>query len=521
MKKGNITIVALIIIIVNLIFLNTNIKLDITRDKIYTLSKGTKNTLNKIEDNLFIDFYYSKELPSQVNATKEYVLAVLKDYASLSDKIKISTIKVDDKKETRNQAISEGITPVRFDIISKEKFEQREGFLGIVLRYQNKKETIGFISDTSSFEYDLTTRIKNIIKDKKDEIYFITDYGALSSYRLPSKISQILSTNYELKSETLKDLYFSTQSQTISLIGPSIQFEEKDLFYLDQIILRGTRLFIALDTKYTSLESFFTRDNKTGIEKILEKNGIQIKNTLITDRNAQAIQIAFRQGPFVITNIVKYPYFIITDNLSKEHPITKDIYALTLPFVSPVEYSTQTLNITPLVKTSRYSLAKKENSYININPFQDYEFSKDDLKGPFTVSIIAEGKFKSSFDNIPKEVEKEVKEKKLKIEHIKEATKPTTLFLVTSSKFLINEDLNPENIQFFINSLAFLTYDEDIFTIRTKKAGFIPLKEIKDELKVIIKYFNIFFPIIIIITIGIYRWKKIEKEREMVKNILS
>ncbi|MEW6012536.1 MAG: GldG family protein [Elusimicrobiales bacterium] len=511
MKKNlSVYLYIIIAIIANLIFFNLNIRLDLTRDGIYSLSKGTQNILKKIDDNLFIDLYYSKELPVQIAANKEYVNSILKDYSRYSKgKIKFSLFKVDDSPNSKKSAIEEGITPVRFDIVSKEKFEQREGFLGLSIRYREKKEVMPFISDISNFEYEISSKINMLINEKKKNIYFITDAQAISSYRLSPEIKAKLSNNYEIKDVSLAELYKTTEEITGCFIGPSSPLDEKSLFYLDQILVRGSKIFLAYDSRYTSMDSFFTRENKTGVEKILEKNGIKIKNTLITDKNSQAIQIAFRQGPFIVTNIVKYPYFIITDNLDRNNPTTRDIYSLTLPFASPIEYSTGTeKTLTPLIKTSGYSRAKKENSYININPFQDYSPSDDDLKGPFNVALIFKGKMESYLESIPKELEKDKKEK---VSLIKKAEKESLLYMVSTSKFLFQENLNYENAQYFINIVNYLSQDEDLITIRPKKAGFIPLKEINDNAKTAIKYFNIFLPIIMVISFGIYRWKKTQK----------
>ncbi|MEF3279736.1 MAG: GldG family protein [Elusimicrobiota bacterium] len=519
MKKIEILIFILILVILNLIVSKLNVRFDATRDKIYTLSKGSKNIIKKINDNLFIDLYYSKELPPQINTNKEYAISMIKDYASYSKKIKLSTIEIAENEDLKRHAREEGVIPVRFDIVSKEKFEQREGFLGLTIRYREKKDVIGFISDISNFEYDLTSRIKNLINENKEKVYFITDSNSLSSYRINPQIKEKLLNNYEIKDFQLKDLYNSTESFAACLVGPTTPLNEKELFYFDQILAKGNRIFIAYDMKYTTMDSFFSRDNNIGIEKILSKNGIRLKNTLILDRNSQAIQIGFRQGPFIISNIVKYPYFIITDNLDRNHSTTKDVYSLTIPFASPIEYSTTSkLLITPLVKTSRYSWAKKENSYININPFQEYTLSQDDYNGPFTISILAKGRFDSYFETVPKEIEKESKGK---ISHIKQGEKDSILYLISSSKFITNEELNQENAQYFTNIINFLTQDEDIITIRSKKAGFIPLKEINDRLKVLIKYMNIFLPSIILIAIGLYRWKKLELEREKAKKVYT
>jgi len=395
-KTLNIVIIFFIIVLLNFIFYKINFRVDITENKIFSLSKGTKKILSKIKENLFIEVYYSKELPVQYLNSKNYVLSLLKDYKTYSNgKIKISNIVVD-SEEGRKKAIQNGISPVRFDIISKEKFEQQEGFLGIKIKYLDRTEVFPFIQDISNFEYDMSSKIKNLVNERKQKVFFINNANALTHYKIDPEVRERISANNDIQIASLEEVYKSSENIPAVFIGPSTELSEEELFYLEQIILKGNRLFLALDRKNINFESFFARDNYTGIDKFLKVNGINIKNTLISDRNSQPIQIAARQGPFIITNIVKYPYLVIAMDIDKNNPALREINALTLPFISPIEVSSASkVSMIPLIKTSKYSYARQENSYTNINPFsEDMDIDKME-KGPFVVSAILKGKFSS------------------------------------------------------------------------------------------------------------------------------
>lgn len=513
----------IIILIINLIFSYTNIRLDITRDGIYSLSAGTKNILKKIKDPLFIDIYASKELPAQVKTNCDYLKSMIKDYSSYSNKmIKYSYTELNSSEKSRDMALREGIMPVRFDMISKEKFEQKDGFLGFVIRYREKKRIVPFVSDVSNLEYQLSSTISNLINENKKTVYFISDSKAITNLTLPAELSEQLSMNYELKPITLEDIYRSTITSTICFLGPTLTLDEKELFYFDQLLVRGSKIFLAYDRKYTSLENFFTRDNIVGVEKTLEANNIHIKNTLIADKNSAVIQVSARQGKFIVTNIVKYPYFILTTNINRENPSTGNIYSLTIPFASPLYFSTGTTQIsfTPTVKTSKHSIAKKENSYINISPFEKYVLEKDDISGPFDIAGIFYGNFTSAFSSSPFKYDKK-KGQNSATDFVKTSDKRSMLYIITSSKFIMQNDLNSENSQFFINIINYLNDDSDLLSIRNKNAGFIPLKEIPDNSKVIIKYMNIFLPTIIVIAFGLYFWQKEKIKLEKLKKDLK
>ncbi|HPY90753.1 MAG TPA: Gldg family protein, partial [Lentisphaeria bacterium] len=74
---------AVILIIVNLLFRSSNIRFDGTADKLYTLSEGTVKTLKKLDKNVNIRFYYSKDAAQMPVGLKSYASRVedlLKEY---------------------------------------------------------------------------------------------------------------------------------------------------------------------------------------------------------------------------------------------------------------------------------------------------------------------------------------------------------------------------------------------------------------------------------------------------------
>jgi ABC-type uncharacterized transport system involved in gliding motility auxiliary subunit len=59
---GALVAVLIIIILVNVLFARVNLRLDVTEDKIYSLSKGTQKILENIPGNVSIKFFYSRSL---------------------------------------------------------------------------------------------------------------------------------------------------------------------------------------------------------------------------------------------------------------------------------------------------------------------------------------------------------------------------------------------------------------------------------------------------------------------------
>ena len=56
-------ITIIVFILINLISMNWFIRFDLTDNKMYSLSNSSKQTIQKIDDPLTIDLYFSDDLP--------------------------------------------------------------------------------------------------------------------------------------------------------------------------------------------------------------------------------------------------------------------------------------------------------------------------------------------------------------------------------------------------------------------------------------------------------------------------
>jgi ABC-type uncharacterized transport system involved in gliding motility auxiliary subunit len=95
----------IIIVLVNVLFARVNFRLDVTGDKIYSLSEGTKKILENIPGNVSIKFFYSRSLdgfPPQLKAYAGKVIDFLSEYEFHSGK-KITVEVYDPKPDSEEE----------------------------------------------------------------------------------------------------------------------------------------------------------------------------------------------------------------------------------------------------------------------------------------------------------------------------------------------------------------------------------------------------------------------------------
>ena len=113
-STAGILIVAAILLTIGIIFKNTNIRLDCTEDKLYTLSNATKNTLKNLDRKLTIRFYYSKDVPQMPVGFKNYAKRIddmLREYEIYSNgNIRIEKLNPKPDTDAEDSANLDGIS---------------------------------------------------------------------------------------------------------------------------------------------------------------------------------------------------------------------------------------------------------------------------------------------------------------------------------------------------------------------------------------------------------------------------
>lgn len=480
-----------IAVVANLLAQKIFFRWDWTDENRYSLSAASKRILKNLEDPVTVRTYFSTGLPPQFTATQSYLQNLLHEYQTYSGgHLKYEAVPEQDSEEFRKEAIRQGIYPIRFNIISRDRYELREGFMGLTLQYEDKKEVLPVLQETSGLEYDLTSRIKKLAASKKKTLGFLTSHGALSPFQLDSKIRERLEENYEIESFSLKS---STPAipkdlDALMILGPQEKFEPRESKPLEEFLNSGKSAVIALDARNVDLRTFYASEiPPTGLEGLLEKYGIGTENSLVLDLQSQRVSIASQQGWLQVTNIVEYPYFVMATDLSSENPITRELDSIVLPYASPLTLSTQTASATAfqvLVRSSKRSWTRKNRRKdFNVNPYEVALPEEEDPKGPFTLAAAA--------------------------------TQGETRLVALGSSRIFHPDFTSTdaNQVFLLNLADYLAQDTDLISIRSKGVAYKPLREIPQNAKFLVRHGTHFLPPLGLVGAGLLQWRRRRRQK--------
>ena len=493
------------LVVLNLLAGLAVVRLDFSQGRAYSLSSASKSLLGRLEDPLYVRVYFSKTLPTQFAASRDYASSLLKEYRQHSrGKLRLSFVDVE-TPEKKSDATREGITPVRFNIISRERYEVREALMGLVLQYQDRKEVIPFIQDTRTLEYDLSSRIKKLTASGRKTIGFVTAGGARGPDGLPEAVLRQLEPNYDTKVLDMKDLKPEEGLPAVDaalLLGPTQKLTPAELYRLDQFLLSGRPVAVGLDAKRADMRSFVAVPLETGAADWAAAHGVKPGRDLVLDLQNQKVQVSAQQGWIQITNVLDYPPFVLATSLAADHPLTRGLDSLSLPFPSPLELEpSSTTKAVALAQSSPASWIKKawEKGPAVLNPFSTFEMEPGDKRGPFILAAAVEGRFTPAFPAPPPGV------------RLSSAASEgsSRLVVVGTSHFLDAQFPDPpSNRAFALNLVDWLVQDADLIAIRAKGVAYRHLRELPAGARAAVKYADIFCPPLLVVGAGLARWRR-------------
>ena len=495
-KNKNSFIIFSLVLLVGLVLLNLTsrdifTRIDLTDNKMYSLSSSSKNIVSKLDDRLTMKVYFSENLPNELGNTRRYLQDILEEYRAASDEINFYFHNPQSDKDLEEQARKDGIQPVQMQAIENDEMVVKKVYLGMVLLYEDKKEILPVIQTTTGLEYMISTKIKSLINANKKTVAFLN-----------------LDKNKEIKAETLSSQLNEhynfrkinigediPENVDVLLVSAAIDsIDQTTVDNLKKFINSGKKVFMAQSGINTDIQTQQANAIESNIFNFLKDYNLTVKKNLILDGKCGSVQVQERRGIFMMNRAMEYPFFPMVDSFNSSEVIVSDLEQILPFFPSEIEIdSTLNDNITEVVSlfTSSNNSGIMENNFV---------LSPDPQQNPFLNLLGQPGKIISALSKLSSGGE---------------------LLLISDSRFL-NDDggMSVEgNLVFLMNAVDYLAGDKELISLRSREITNRPLDEIKDSSKKNWKYVNMLLPSILIMSFGFWRIRKEKHKAEMLKQI--
>ena len=357
--------VALITISNNLF---TGVRLDLTENKLFTLSPGSVNIITSLDEPVSLDFYVSRktmaDFPQLVNYANR-VRDLLEEYAAKSGgKIQLSVIEPEPFSEEEDQAVASGLNGISVNAAGDR------AYLGLVgVNSTDDEAIIPFFqaSREDALEYDITKLVYNLANPEKRVI------GVMSGLPLfgdPAQgmqqrwaILDVMEEFFEVRNIGAGADVIDEDVDVLMVVHPK-NFTERALFAIDQYLLRGGHAMLFVDplaegdnAEPDPANPYVMPDMSSNLNIMLEGWGLEVgADEIAADINlAMRVQTQGARGPQESNYL---PWLRLeADNLDRQDFSTSELNLIHMGTAGVIDLKEDaTVEFAPLIQTTADSM---------------------------------------------------------------------------------------------------------------------------------------------------------------------
>ncbi len=401
------------------------VRADLTEDKLYSLSAGTQNILDKLQKPVELTLYYSDDLGKAAPVYGNYAVRVkdmLRVIAATSNgKVNLTVKDPKPFSEIEDKAVALGLQGVPVDDSGAKVY------FGLSAKSGDKEIVIPFfqIEREKFLEYDVASLIFNLGTKGKPVVAVYTSRPLFGDLQMqmagmpthPYAVVQQLANHAEVKQiYDFADIW-KDKPDVLMIVHPG-NLSDKDYYNIDQYLLRGGKALIFVDP-YNETAAMhrgqFPERVSSNMDRLLKHWGLE----MVKDRVAGDRHYARMVNAGDDKRVIPAPYLtwmaIRNDSFSQTDAVTSQITLLNMESAGILEAKKEsTLKFEPLIESSPDSQEIDVSLLKGQKPQVLAMLEKFKPSGhPLVVAARVSGRTTTMFpDGPPKEEQKKDEEKK-------------------------------------------------------------------------------------------------------------
>ena len=425
---------ALLLVLAGINFLGARFhyRLDLTKEKRYSLSKATREMLNNLDDDVSVEVFLKGDFPAGfrklANSVDEFLLEC-KEYSKGKLKIKF-TNPLKDLDDSTAAYFRDSIEyyyeipayTLQAPGKAGDEMSIKQIIPGAIIHYKDTTIGVNLLRGAKAYgtepeqlaalyneveatlEYRFASAIQKITSRNKPLIGYALGHGEGWGYNVNDAVRTLIK-DYRFDTVNIKtDPFIPSSFDALVILKPTQQFTDADKLKLDQYVMQGGKLFCMVDILYGEFDSlyqsggFVAFDRGLNLEDIFFRYGARLNQNLLQDIQCDKLpQVSGKQESTQQQRLVDWPFFPILNGT--EHPISKNLDGVRAIFPNTID----TVGAAGIKKT--FLLRSSSNAKVLETPARiDFEFMQiaPDIK-KFTrkdigVALLLEGRFRSLFD---------------------------------------------------------------------------------------------------------------------------
>jgi ABC-type uncharacterized transport system involved in gliding motility auxiliary subunit len=343
-----------------------SLRVDLTADRLYTLSEGTTGLLSGLDKQVTLEFYFSRSLAAPYPQILEYgkrVEDMLRSLAAVSDgSVTLSTIDPEAFSEQEDDAVEAGLKGAPLGDGSML-------YLGLKITDELDGEAaIPFFSeDRETFlEYDVVKAIATLDEEGKKQLTLLTSLpmqfgpggpqAMMQGQAQPYVIYQQLGEFFNIQELNGDFAEIPVETDVLMLVHPP-ELSDDQLYLIDQYVLAGGKAVIFLDPHSEATNPRATSVSASSLGALLPAWGVDMPaGKIVGDASlAQRVQM----GGYGPDSVKDYVFWLALrdDFMADGDIVTGSVETLsfaTSGVITPVEGASTSFE--PLVTTSKAAM---------------------------------------------------------------------------------------------------------------------------------------------------------------------
>jgi len=520
MHKNTLTLGALALAIV--LFFAVNIlanaglrsaRVDLTEEKLFTLSQGTRNVLAKLEEPVQLYLYFSAKEANALPAYKAYgqrVREFLEEYALLSPKLRLTVIEPEPFSEEQDRADQAGLIGRPID---------RDGsalYFGLVgTNSTDGNETIPFFdpSNERTLEYDVTRLVHSLANPTRRVVGLVTSLplegemaNPMTGMRGGSPPWQVLAQLRQLFDVRTLEPGFSEVEAGIDVLvlAHPKGLSDASLYAIDQFALRGGRVLAFVDpmceadvppTDPSNPFAAAQADRSSNLGPLLGAWGVELVPGKVAADLSLALQVTVgsQSRPETVPN----PVWLGLDELNFEQKdmTLADLRRINMPSPGVLQARAgASTSFEPLIRTTEQAMQVDASTLGFMSNPKKLVSTYAPGGQALVLAARVSGKVQSAFPQGRPAVEGAPAEA-APSEHLAESSEPLNLVVVAdadlledrfwiqpypSAQFVLGYQKSAENGDFAINAVDNLAGSSDLISIRGRAQYARPFRRFQE-----------------------------------------
>ncbi len=493
--------VLVIVVLANQLGVKHFARLDLTEDRVHTLSQQARGLIGGLERPLLVRVFFTQGLEAPYNNHERILTDKLAEFRAWSHgRMEVQVTDPTGDKDMEEEAARYGIQPIQYRYRSANRQELKQVYMGVALIYGDRQDVLPAVTQVQTIEYDLARSIKALINaEERKKVGFVTGHEEpdLLTGRGPVEtLRNRILENHDLVALDLAADGLPEDLDAMLVIGPQKPLSLREQYLVDQYLMGGGPVAIFVTNFKPDMRSFRALSVYHGLEAQLGHYGFQVDRDLVVDRKSNGqMRFPIRQGQYIVQQPINYPLIPKTTDLSTSSLVVRDLDVMMFPFVSsiiPVSPNPHGATVDVLARSTPES--GRIPHVQRIDPPAYRMRDPAETQGAFPLLVSARGSFTSFFadkaipDPQPGDEEARIRE-----------SGSTRLVVAGSADFVAN------NLTFMQNLVDWMVEDHALVAIRSKTVQIPALDPPESQALQIAKAINLLGPAGLLVLIGLIR----------------